>query len=56
MNPECENCGHECPQDKECEKCGDDPMVEGDDICVDCHYETKWDLPEDIDPLGANNE
>ncbi len=29
---------------------------EGDYICIDCHYETKWDLPEDIDPLGTNNE
>ena len=30
----CENCGHVC--DASCDKCGGDPMQDGDRFCVDC--------------------
>lgn len=32
----CEHCGHACPTDRHCPKCGGDPMVPGDRLCADC--------------------
>lgn len=32
----CKDCGHSCPDDRPCDKCGSDPMLPGDTLCVDC--------------------
>ena len=32
----CAMCGHQCPKDRVCDKCGSDPMAHGDSLCVDC--------------------
>lgn len=34
--PSCAKCGHQCPTDRHCEKCGGDPITTGDRLCVDC--------------------
>ena len=40
--PECTKCKHECPSNGElCEKCGGDPMIQGDTLCVDCDAEER---------------
>jgi hypothetical protein len=32
----CQKCGHRCPNDDRCDKCGFDPMEPGDTLCVEC--------------------
>lgn len=32
----CQVCAHTCPDDRQCDKCGSDPMQDGDLVCVEC--------------------
>lgn len=34
----CERCGHVCPPEVRCPKCGGDPMQPGDRLCIDCAH------------------
>ena len=37
--PKCERCDHVCNHDDErgfCSRCGGDPMVSGDTLCIEC--------------------
>jgi hypothetical protein len=47
--PKCFGCGHVCPTDKHCERCGGDPLLDDDQLCVTCVRDTPPD-PEPSNP------
>ena len=50
----CQQCGHTCPVDRVCARCGGDPMEPGDRLCVVCDAAER-DTPE-ADPRQPGDD
>lgn len=51
----CEHCGHTCPTDNHCLKCGGDPMIPGDVLCADCDSKLQAAIDRLADEYNADD-